>query len=76
MWAMVHPEEMTPIQRGGVVTYHLMLGEALDAEKVRELVGYSRLRDAERLLERLAERLPFYEAENGHWEVCAMQEAR
>jgi len=68
----IHPEEMTPIQRGGIVTYHLMLGEALDAQRVRELVGYSRLRDAERLLNRLAERLPFYRATDGHWEVCEM----
>lgn len=70
---VMHPEELTPTERIGLVAYWLTRGEVMTAENVRDQTGYRRVEDAERLLNRLARVLPIYQ-EKGLWMLCEMRE--
>lgn len=71
---VVCPEELTPIQRGGLVSHWLTQGDAITAKEAARLVGYQRPREGQRLLERLSQVLPIYEHDDGYWEMCECAE--
>jgi len=71
MCMVVHPEELTPHQRGALVTYRLMRGDALTIGKVTELTGYRRPRESRRLMLRLEQILPIGQRD-GVWEWLSL----
>jgi len=65
----IHPEELIPTERIGLVSYWLTRGESLTVDQVKQLTGFRRRQDAKALLERLARVLPIYQRD-GCWEMC------
>jgi len=70
---MIHPEELTAIQRAGLVSMWLALGEAITPEQAASLLGYQRVREGEHLLACLSQVLPIYKRD-GHWEMEYLSE--
>ena len=65
--------ELTSQQRAGLVTWHLVRGEAMQTRDVSELTGLS-MAGALALMWNLSSVLPIYQDGRGVWVVCAMLE--
>jgi hypothetical protein len=63
----------TPQERAGLVVWHLAHGEAARTRDIAEMTGISQ-RGALKLMHRLSRRLPFYQDDDGFWQVCYLQE--
>jgi hypothetical protein len=59
--------------RAGLVTYWLCHGEALTTTQVAELTGLT-YNGAWKMMCVLSGRLPFYQTDDGEWQVTALKE--
>jgi len=67
-------DELTPQERAGLVVWHLAHGEGVLTRDIAEMTGITR-DGALKMMYRLSRRLPFYQDDDGFWQVCYMQEA-
>lgn len=66
-------DDYTPTERVGLVVWHLAHGEGMSTANVSEMIGVSR-QGAWKLMCALSRVLPFYQDDDGVWQVCYMQE--
>lgn len=66
-------DEFTPQERAGMVVWHLSHGEGIRTCDIAEMTGITPS-GARKMMYRLSRRLPFYQDDDGFWQVCFLQE--